>query len=400
MAQKRLVKGSDGIVDSDPIEAFLQQQAEEEAAAASEATSARRPKNEGYLAEVRPGVWRLKVYRGRDPLGSKRYKTRTVYGSRSEASRALMELQLEYGSNSPINPSEMTLGLILTLWRAAHRDVWQPATRANHRSIVNRLEPLADIKVDQTKPKIIATFYDGLLRDGLAPSTVTRIHSAARSAVNWAIEQGHVRTNPIQAVRSPGTNKTKPKMPSAAQVAKLVQAAHVSDPLFATLIEFAAVTGARRGEIAGLRWNDVVERPDKDFTVTFQRRVSNGQVVDGLKAGDQKRIVVPRDLVDRLSAASQNTEWVFGTANGFVSVGTISRKYKRLREGLGLDVGTFHGLRHFCGSNLFTETDMTPIEIAAHLGHSRPSITLDLYAHVVDPDQTGAAQALARAIAA
>ena len=43
---------------------------------------------------------------------------------------------------------------------------------------------------------------------------------------------------------------------------------------------------------------------------------------------------------------------------------------------------------------------MTPIEIAAHLGHSCPSITLDLYAHVVDPDQTGAAHALARSIAA
>lgn len=400
MATERLVKGFDAIVETDPIDAFLQQQEAEKAAAATKQASGRRPGNTGHLDEVRPGVWRLKVYRGRNALGKKQYKTRTVKGTREEAARALTELQLEYGSNSPVSPSEMTLGLILILWQGAHQDVWQPATKANHQSIVRRLEPLSHIKVDQAKPKVFADFYAELMDEGLAAGTVTRIHSVARSAGNWAVEQGHIRTNPLASVRSPGSGRSKTQMPTATEVAQLIKVAKSSDAQFAALIEFAVVSGARRGEIVGLRWEDISERPDGDFTVRFCRRVSRGVVVEGLKAGDEKSIVVHRELIEQMRAVAKNDEWVFGTKMGHVSVGTISRKYKRLTDGQGLDVGTFHGLRHFCGSHLFNATDMSPIDIAAHLGHSRPSTTLDLYAHVVEPDQTGAAQALAKVIAA
>lgn len=400
MATRRITKDGGDDWANDPSADLFDLLDQRLARAVRNRPNKRRPRNTGYMKEIRPHVWLLKVYRGKEQ-GKKRYKSETFHGLQDEAARRLTELQLRYGSNSPLRPSEMTFGTVLVLWQQSKEREWAPSTVANHRSIISRLEPLRELKPDGTAPREFSDFYERLGNEGLKPSTVTRLHSVARSSLNWAREQGYVLTNPAALVRSPGAGPSEVDTPTSAQIRQIVTAARETDPLFASLVLFTAVTGARRSEIAGLKWSDIDERDDGDFTVTFQRRISRTEVVPGLKAGKFKRVVVGADLVETVREHSVNAEWVFGTPKSHVSVGTLSRKYKRQIDALGLtDAGTYHGLRHFCGSNLFVETDMTLIEVSAHLGHSKPSTTLDLYAHVVDPDQTGGAQALEGAIAA
>ena len=361
---------------------------------------ARRPRNTGYKKLVRPGVWDLKVFMGTNPLGKKSYKGERFHGSEPEANRRLAEMQLEYGSNSPRKRTEMTFGMLLMLWQSAHQKIWTEATVANHASCARRLSPLDDIKLDQASPRTFAKFYDGLLDEGLAASYVTRLHSAARSAVVWAVQQGLVTSNPVASVRAPGAGNSDVTIPEPADVSVLIDLAAKKQPWFAALVQFAIVTGARRGEIAALRWEDIEQRSDGDFTVTFSRRISRTKVTSGLKASDSKRLVVDRATIERLEQFRDDSGWVFSGRGGPISVGTISRNYRTFADEVSTDMGTFHGLRHFCASHLFVQTDMNVIEIANHLGHSRPSTTMDLYAHVVEPEQTGAAHALAALISA
>lgn len=103
---------------------------------------------------------------------------------------------LEQGS------SEMTLGTVFILWERAERHKWSPATIQKHRRIINRFKPLAEMKVDQANPETVDALYDSFMDEGLSISTLRRINSAARSAVNWARRAGHVQVNPFSVIRS------------------------------------------------------------------------------------------------------------------------------------------------------------------------------------------------------
>lgn len=231
MATKRINKGIDDFVETDPSRELLDLLDERLNRAVRNRPNMRRPANTGYMKEVRRHVWLLKVYRGKDANGKKRYKSETFRGLHDEAARRLSELQLRYGSNSPFSPSEMTFGMVLILWQQSREREWAPSTVANHRSAINRLEPLWDLKPDETAPKEFSDFYERLGNEGLKPSTVTRLHSVARSSLNWARQQGYVLTNPPELVRSPGAGSSDITMPTAAEVRQMITKEREADPL-------------------------------------------------------------------------------------------------------------------------------------------------------------------------
>jgi len=113
----------------------------------------------------------------------------------------------------------------------------------------------------------------------LSPSSVRRVHSVISAALSQAVKEETVKEDKV--ARNPATRATPPaarqrvKLASPAEVQAMIATADKDDPDMAALIALAAVTGARRGELCGLRWGDV------DFdrrTLVIERSVA---VVDG-----------------------------------------------------------------------------------------------------------------------
>lgn len=110
-------------------------------------------------------------------------------------------------------------------------------------------------------------------------------------------------------------------------------------------------TGLRRGEVAGLRWEDV-------------------------------------DLQDRERASRENQcrddGWVFTYEDGRpLSPYYISQIFRKLVRGTGLPHLTFHGLRHEHAS-LLLAAGMPITAVSKRLGHASIAITSDLYSHLLD----------------
>jgi integrase len=88
----------------------------------------------------------------------------------------------------------------------------------------------------------------------------------------------------IEQTEPPSTPRPNPEPPTAAEAATLVTSAWAADPDWGTLVLFAVTTGARRGEVSGLRWPHL----DLDTGVVVFRG-SVGQIAGQRWEKDTKR---------------------------------------------------------------------------------------------------------------
>ena len=182
-----------------------------------------------------------------------------------------------------------------------------------------------------------------------------------------------------------------------------------------SLIFVAATSGARRGELCGLRWSDV----DLDLaTMTISRSISDAGrevTVKDTKTHQARRLALDPATVGVLQshrsrvierATKADTElapsaYVWSQeldASIPYRPDRVTGAFRTLRDRLGLQHVTFHSLRHFTATTL-AAGGVGIRTIAGRLGHANPGITLRTYAHFLDAADREAADALGVALA-
>ena len=104
-------------------------------------------------------------------------------------------------------------------------------------------------------PQEIQAFYAQKLADGYAPGTVRQMHAVLCNALNTATRWGIIPRNPAALVDLPKLAKREVPVLDAEPARKLLQAAR--GERLEALFVLALTTGARQGELLGLRWQDV-----------------------------------------------------------------------------------------------------------------------------------------------
>lgn len=190
---------------------------------------------------------------------------------------------------------------------------------------------------------------------------------------------------------------------TADQLGGFLELARTSEPRFYPLVRLAALTGMRRGEVAGLRWQDVgldAGHLAVRHTITAIDDPNQGgmKLVYGEpKSGKGRRVDLDQDTVALLrSWKAQKAQdqlamggaWpahgqVFTREDGAVfHPDTASAVFDRLVKASGLPRITFHGLRHTHATILLANG--VPVKVVSErLGHATVQITLDTYGHVI-----------------
>ncbi|MFG2882589.1 tyrosine-type recombinase/integrase [Streptomyces sp. NPDC048297] len=230
----------------------------------------------------------------------------------------------------------------------------------------------------------------------LSPLTLSYVHSVLKSALEHAVREEEIPRNVARNVRT-GTPRPRRFEPLTAEEAREFLAAasgHRLQPLF----ELALHTGLRKGELLGLRWEDLdLTGGTASIRRTLQRTNTAGLTALPTKTqSSERRIALPtpclRSLEQHRNLQRQEREaagagwkdsgYIFTRPNGAPIEGaTLTRHFNTLLHRARLRRIRFHDLRH-SAATLLLEQGVELVVIKELLGHAHIGVTATVYAHV------------------
>ncbi|GAA1370301.1 tyrosine-type recombinase/integrase [Streptomyces beijiangensis] len=226
----------------------------------------------------------------------------------------------------------------------------------------------------------------------LSALTLAYVHSVLKSALEHAVREEEIPRN----VRT-GTPRPRRFEPLTADEARHFLAAARGHRLHA-LFELALRTGLRKGELLGLRWEDLdLAGGTAGIRRTLQRTNSGGLTALPTKTqSSERRIALPTECMRSLEQhrhrqhqerEAAGTGWkasgyVFTRPDGAPIEGaTLTRHFNTLLHRAGLRRIRFHDLRH-SAATLLLEQGVELVVIKELLGHAHIGVTATVYAHV------------------
>ncbi|WP_333743140.1 site-specific integrase [Streptomyces ardesiacus] len=230
----------------------------------------------------------------------------------------------------------------------------------------------------------------------LSPLTLAYVHSVLKSALEHALREEEIPRNVARNVRT-GTPRPRRFEPLTADEARQFLAAARGHRLHA-LFELALHTGLRKGELLGLRWEDLdLAGGTASIRRTLQRITSSGLTALPTKTKrSERRIALPTPCLRSLEqhrdrqrkereaagAAWEDSSYVFTRPDGAPIEGsTLTRHFNILLRQAGLRRIRFHDLRHSTAT-LLLEQGVELVVIKELLGHAHIGVTATVYAHV------------------
>jgi integrase len=391
------------------------------------------------MRERSPGHWELRAFTGRDPVtDAPRQATRTFRGTEKEAGKALSQLVSEV-ENGKFERTSATVGQLLDKWLEAAESNQRPRTLyENKRKIEGRIRPiLGSVRLDKLSAETLDAAYRAWFAEGLSPATIRMYHAILSAACRQAVKWGWIDSAPTARATPPKVGRKDMVVPTPDQLSALVKAAVEVDPVLATAIALAALTGARRGELVALRWSDI-DLDASRVKIARSLTVAGGEQHTGPTKTHASREVA----LDELGVKVLRRRWAEMTelsaradspliadpfvlsynANGAVPANpdTLTHRFGALCETMEApalvelreshpkaerkDLAPaarwpfrFHDLRHFSVTTLIA-AGVDVRTVAERHGHARATMTLDRYAHALPEKDREAAGVLGAAL--
>ncbi len=161
----------------------------------------------------------------------------------------------------------------------------QPVGRVNQRVIVDLLQGIAEV----------------------APTTANRVRASLSAMFAWGLKAGLVSANPVAATFKPAEEKTRERVLSDGELA-LIWSNTAGTADHDRIVRLLMLTGARREEIAGMRWSEITMVDDSTTTWLLPSERS--------KNGLPHMLTLPPLAVRQLPQREGDRELVFGEGAG------------------------------------------------------------------------------------
>jgi integrase len=354
---------------------------------------------DGGFAEHRcRGTWRYILEYGRDSAGRRLQTSKGGFPTKAAAQDALQSAVQTFRND--VNVHSLTVAEYLNTWLTG-KHALKPKTVALYSDISrNYLFPhLGAIRLLELRAhhldRMYAAITIGVRGQPLSPSTIRRVHAVLRSALNTAVKRRLLPYSPAEHIELAPESPKRPK-PWTPDECQAFLAAIRQDRL-AVLYHLILITGMRRGEAIGLRWEDV-DLDGRCLFIEQQITEVRGASVVGTPKTKRGRRLVPVDDVTvallRRHREGQDLErvawgpaWneaglVFTREDGSaLRPEYATRHFQALATKSGLRVIRLHDLRH-TNASLALAAGVDLKVVSERLGHSQISITADLYTHV------------------
>ena len=284
----------------------------------------------------------------------------------------------------------------------------RPGTVRSYRRMAEKdiLPVLGKMRMQNILPSHIKQLYALMSTDGKGARTIQLLHIVFHGAFKQAVKEGQIGRSPMDAVERPRVETAEYQILTEEQARQFLMAATESP--YETLFYLALTSGMRKGELLGLKWSDLdrergivlVQRQHQRvgwngaFLVPPKTKAGHRQIKLGQVALAQLEVHQQRQELQRVAAGDRWQE------NGMIftsSIGTypdqtkVTREFKRLLKQAGLPDIRFHDLRQ-TSISILLESGAPVNTVQKRVGHSKASVTDDIYGHVMARSQDEAAQ--------
>lgn len=397
-----------------------------------------RPKG-SIIKQVSPKTgavtWRLKYDAGRDEMNRRIQCYKTVRGSEAEARAKLAVLLNQVEQGGHVAPKKKTLSIWMEEWleTTAKPSVTSKSLERYSELLRNHVAPyLGEVQLQRLTQPQIKKLYARLrlegrktpgrprrdageprlsIKTGLSEQSILHVHRVLSNCLSEAVRARLISVNPMKDMRAPSPKKAQAVLNSQATGA--IKALSVDDlktllcgirgHAVYPLAVLAAGTGMRRGEMLALRWGDIdfESKSVRVLRAVEETKAHGVRIKDRPKNKSSVRIIgVDSELLNvlRRHKATQ-AEVALGLGIRISNETLVFPKsaialdqpmrpmfvtdvFSRLAKGLGFGGFTLHDLRHTHASLLLAKR--VPITaVAQRLGHASPTITLNIYSHLV-----------------
>ena len=372
----------------------------------------KRKAGDGTLRLRKDGRWEGRVVVGYGEDGRPVTKNVTAK-SKTECQKKLEDLKTECGIVTGKARPGMPFGEWIDLWfRTWSAPTLRVTTQSSYRQrIYNHIIPaIGAIPLNKLKKSDLQIFYADLKKNGrlirteiygpgLSDRMVRSCHATCRSALQKAVEEGLISSNPAIGCRLPPKKTAEMKVLTHEEMRRfLIQAKE--DNFYAIAVTELA-TGMRRGELCALRWEDLNFRTG-ELHVCRQAIYIDGKTqisAPKTKSGD-RMLILPPAVLNVLREQKENTdsEWIFPSP---VSEGmpcnpqSIYGKMKKVLKRAQCKNVRFHDLRHTFATTAL-EHGMDIKTLSMIIGHVSSATTVDIYSHITTGMQRAAAEKIGR----
>ena len=207
------------------------------------------------------------------------------------------------------------------------------------------------------------------LSSQLSNATVNRYKAAISVVFSYACREYDLPDNPVRHIRPLPENNARTRYLSNDERSSLFKACRSSQWQQLYLIVLMAITtGARKGELIGLKWSDI----------DFDRQLA---YISTTKNGEPKTLPLTESVIDELCKFNkQDGSLVFDSKVKPGRAYCFTKPWKKALNEAGIEDFTFHSLRHTCASYL-AMNGASLLEIADVLGHKQIQMT-KRYSHL------------------
>lgn len=283
-------------------------------------------------------------------------------------------------------------------------------TAYNYRVRINThiIPKLGGYKLNKITTMVVQDFYNGLINDGLSPSSAKTVIQTFGTCLKYAKKNKLIYNLPNEIEYVP-VKKAKVQFWTKEQIDFFLN--EIKDHYLYTPIFIDVLTGLRIGEICGLRWGDI---DLENGILTVRNQITNDEnyhavlLTSKLKTpSSYRKITLPQVLINYLKSIKNNaldSEFVTlnrkGLTNKPTTLSTDFSRYiskyklpldeirktnpeKNSSNYIQLPKISFHGLRHTHATLLIFNGENIKV-VSERLGHKSITVTLDTYTHIMD----------------
>jgi integrase len=366
--------------------------------------------------------YQLRVDGGTNPATGERQQVKRRFNTEKEARSALAEIADQASKGAFVARKTMTVDDLCDDWIASLHNARATTINAYRFSLAPLRERHGDLPVQRlTRPHLDRLLTDlregatttakGYPRRAWSARSLNKAVDAWRGVLDYGVERRDISKNVAASMKKVPRGRREMQTYTPDEIRLVLRAA---DKARNGHLSYLALSGLRRGEIAGLRWEDIDFEAGTIAIIRNRVQAGAGNVVENDPKTLSSSRVLPLDealvgVLKRASARYAQERLALGPAHadsGYVAVNeagepytpdTLTRIWHKLTNAAGVRSIRLHDARHSCGTALHPRGVPMAV-IAKWLGHADASVTARIYAHSQDDALRAASATLGQVV--